>query len=177
MKKKLDRKPKKNIYFKVKNKIICENQSSFCKKNNINLVIKLHPHDFNSINKHSKKITHFNIKSTNSKPGKYYYMIKILKPGFFDGKKTIEPILLGKNFLLVKCLSAENNISYEKINKKFYKNNIGKIKGVENLKKMIKKRYRKTLAHFTDSEKLGLGVGISEFKIERQKIPKSFGMC
>ena len=47
----------------------------------------------------------------------------------------------------------------------------------KHLKKMIKKRYRKTLAHLTDSEKLGLGVGISEFKIERQRIPRSFRMC
>ena len=173
MKKKLNRLPKKDIFFKIKNKVVCKKQASFCKKNKIHRVIKLHPYDFDSIKKNSKKITHFNIKNTNSKPGKYYFMIKILKACFFDGRKSIEPILLFNNFLLVKCTSVKNNIRYEKVDKRYFKNSVGNIKNIKNLKKTIKRRYKKTLSHLTDFEKLALGVGISEFNVERHRIPSN----
>ena len=170
MKKKLNRNLKKKIYFKIKKKILCEDQTIFCKKNKIHRIIKFLPFDFKLLKKGTDKITHFNIKNTNSKPGKYYYIVQILKPGFFDGAVNIEPVLNSKKIFFVRCLSVKNNIDYNKIHKTIFKHSLSKIKNIKMLKKAIKRRYKKTLAHLSDNEKMSLGVGISQFQIIKKNI-------
>ena len=61
-------------------------------------------------------------------------------------------------------------MNYDKINKTIFKHSLSKIKNIKMLKKAIKRRYKKTLAHLSDNEKLSLGVGISQFQIIKKNI-------
>ena len=111
------------------------------------------------------RFTHFNIQRTFHKPGKNYLIIKIHKQGYFDGTTYKQSILDSNNFIFAKCLSAQNYIDYVNIKKKVFEHSLSNIKNVSALKKTIKRRYKKTLAHLSDVEKLSLGVAITELKI------------
>ena len=112
-----------------------------------------------------KKFTHFNIQDTAHIPGKDCLIVKIVERGYFNGKIYIPPIFDCKKFILAKCLSAQNNIDYVDLKEKVFEHSLSKIKNINTLKKAIKQRYKKTLAHLSDTEKLSLGVGITELKI------------
>ena len=96
---------------------------------------------------------------------KNYLIAKIAKQGYFDGVINREPILDSNNFIFSKCLSVKNNIDYVDLKKKVFKHSFSNIKNVNTLKKAIKRRYKKTLTHLSDEEKLSLGVAITELKI------------
>jgi len=91
--------------------------------------------------------------------------MKIIKPGSFDGKTYKPPILDINNFILAKCISAKNKISYKNLNKKDFKYSLSNLKNINDLKKAIQRRYKKSLAYLSNAEKLSLGVAITEFKI------------
>ena len=167
MKKRLNRHPIKikKIYFKKGKNIISENISFFHKKYNINAIIQILHSDFKLIKRNMNRFTHFNIQKTFHKPGKNYLIIKIHKQGYFDGTIYKQSIFDNKNFILAKCLSAQNNIDYVNLKDKVFKRSLSNIKNVSTLKETIKKRYKKTLAHLSDAEKLSLGVAITELKI------------
>ena len=111
------------------------------------------------------KFTHFNIQSTIHKPGKNYLITKILKQGYFDGVTYKQSIFDGNNFILAKCISAQNNINYADLKDNVFKYSLSNIKNINALKKAIKRRYKKTLAHLSDVEKLSLGVAITDLEI------------
>ena len=159
------RKISKKIYFKKGKKIISGNPKAFFKKNHIHCVIQVLPTDFNMIKKTMIKYTHFNIQYTVHKTGKYYFIIKIYKRGYYNGKIYRTSILDGNNFILAKCISAKNYVNYKDLKKNIFRNSIDTIKNVRNLKKAIIRRYKKTLSHLSDKEKLSLGVGITQLKI------------
>tara|TARA_B100001750_G_C15419945_1_gene552382 strand:+ start:193 stop:708 length:516 start_codon:yes stop_codon:yes gene_type:complete len=161
------RNPKKTkkIYFIKNKKIISQNFKIFLKKNKIHHVIQVLSSDFKLIKKNKKKFTHFNIQNTVHKPGKKYFIIEIHKRGFFNGKKYKQAVLKKKNFILTKCLSVKNNVDYLDLRKNTFKNSIANIKSINSLKKSIKRRYKYSLSHLSDNEKLSLGVGITELKI------------
>ena len=111
------------------------------------------------------RLTHFNIQDTEHKQGKNYLIIKIYKQGYFDGITYKHPILNNNNFIFAKCLSVKNNIEYVNLNEKVFKYSLSNIKNINALKKTIKRRYKKTLSHLSDTEKLSLGIAITELKI------------
>ena len=160
----LRERPKK-IYFKKGKNIIAKNFNLFLKKYKIDNVIKILQPDFKLIKKNTHRCTHFNIQSTTHKSGKNYLIIKILKPGYFDGKFYKPPILDNNNFILAKCLYVQNNIDFVNLKEKIFKHSLSNIKNVKALKLTIKRRYKKTLAHLSDIEKLSLGVAITDLKI------------
>ena len=167
MKKYFNRHPIKleKIYFKKGKNIISENINFFHKKYNIHLGIQILPSDFKLIKKNMNRFTHFNIQRTFHKPGKNYLIIKIHKQGYFDGTTYKQSILGSNNFIFAKCLSVKNNIDYVNLKEKVFKYSLSNIKNINALKKAIKRRYKKTLSHISDTEKLSLGIAITELKI------------
>ncbi|MBT89924.1 MAG: hypothetical protein CMN79_05480 [Spirochaetales bacterium] len=164
---KLKRHPKivKNIYFLRDKKIISRNYSRFKKKYNIHSLIAFHPFDFKQIKKNMKKLTHFNIQYTDHRSGKNYILVKIKKAGYFNNNIFKPSIYCMRKFFLTKCISVTNNINCKNLRPKNFKNSITNIKNVYTLKKAIIRRYKKSLAHLSDLEKLSMGVAITELKI------------
>ena len=70
-----------------------------------------------------------------------------------------------KNFILTKCISVQNNVHYVNLKKNVFKHSLSNIKNIYALKKNINSRYKKSLAHLSDKEKLSLGVGTTKLKI------------
>jgi len=167
MKKNFDRHPKKctTVKLQKKNKIISINYKLFRKKYNIAAIIQILPTDFKLIKKDMKMFTHFNIQKTIHKAGKKYLIFKIHKRGFYDGKFYQESILDGDSFILANCTYSKNNISYPKLKAKYFKHSLSNIKNIGSLKKSIRRRYKKTLSHLSDKEKLSLGVAVTDLKI------------
>ena len=167
MKKNFNRHPVKlkKVYFKKGKNIISENINFFHKKYNIHLGIQILPSDFKLIKKNMNRFTHFNIQNTRHKSGKNYLIIKTHKQGYFDGTTYKQSILDSNNFIFAKCLSVKNNIDYVNLKEKVFKYSLNNIKSINALKKAIKRRYKKTLSHLSDTEKLSLGIAITELKI------------
>ena len=167
MKKGLNRYPikSKKIYFRKGKSIISENIDVFLKKYNVHLTISILLSDFKLIKKNMNRYTHFNIQDTWHKPGKNYLIIKIHKQGYFDGTTYKQSILDSNNFIFAKCLSVKNNIDYVNLKEKVFKYSLSNIKNINTLKKAVKRRYKKTLSHLSDTEKLSLGIAITELKI------------
>ena len=167
MKKHLNRYPikSKKIYFKKEKNIIAEDSDLFLKKYNAYGVIQILHSDFKLIKKNMNRYTHFNIQYTGHKPGKYYLIVKIHTRGYFDGITFKQPIYNNNNFILAKCLSTQNYIDYVDLKEKVFEHSLSNIKNINTLKKAIKRRYKKSLAHLSDTEKLSLGVAITELKI------------
>ena len=155
----------KKIYFRKGKNIISENMSFFHKKYNIHATIQIVHSDFKLIKRNINRFTHFNIQSTFHKPGKNYLIIKIHKQGYFNGTTYKQSILDRNNFIFAKCLSVKNNIDYVNLKEKVFKYSLSNIKNINTLKKAVKRRYKKTLSHLSDTEKLSLGIAITELKI------------
>ena len=170
MKKNFNRHPvkMKKVYFRKGKNIISEDVNSFQKKYNIDAGIQILPSDFKLIKKNMNRFTHFNIQSTIHKPGKNYLITRIYKQGYFDGKIYKQSILDGNNFILAKCIFSKNNIDYTDLQDNVFRYSLSNIKNINTLKKAIIRRYKKTLAHLTDSEKLSLGVAITELQIVKR---------
>ena len=150
------------ITYKTEKKIITESNKKFFKRFKVHCNIQILPYDFNYIKKSMNKFTHFNIQYTVHKPGRSYLIMKIHKPGYFDGKNYKSSIIDGTNFIFAKCISSKNHVSYDKLKKNDFKYSLRIIKSRNDLKKAIKRRYKKTLAHLTDKKKLSLGVAITK---------------
>ena len=158
-------KKKVTLYFNKEKKIIPEDYSTFSKKNHIHGIIKLSPSDYKLIKKNTKRLTHFNLQWTTHKPKRNYLIVKIDRKGYFDGNTYKPAILDGNNFVLVKCLSAQNHINYTDLKDNVFKYSLSNIKDINALKRIMKKRYKKILANLSDLEKLSLGVAITKLKI------------
>lgn len=158
----------KKIYFQKGKKIISQNVTTFLKKNNVNRIIRLQKKDFNLLKKNKIKYTHFNIKKTVHKKGDKCLIVKIIKPGFFNGKISKQPIFSSFETIYAKCLSSKNNLKYNKIKNSNFKYSLKNIKNIEDLKKAMIRRYKKSLFHMNNKEKLSLGVGITDLKILKQ---------
>mgnify|MGYP006091735177 FL=1 len=170
MKKYFNRYPKnlKKYHFTNGKKVSSIKCIKFEKKYGIHGIIKILSRDFRLINKNANKLTHFNVQYTLHKPKKKYLIAKIDKAGFFDGKSYKPPILSSKGFILVKCISEQNHINYDEIKKETFKYSLNNIKNINDLKKTIKRRYKKSLAHLSDSKKLSLGVAITKLDIVKR---------
>ena len=167
MKKYFNRYPIKleKIYFRKGKNIISKNIVVFLKKYNAHSIIQILHSDFKMIKRNMNRFTHFNIQDSGHKPGEIYLIMKIYKRGYFDGITFKQPIYDINNFILTKCLSVQNNIDYVDLKEKVFEHSLSNIKNINSLKKAIKRRYKKSLAHFSDTEKLSLGVAITELKI------------
>jgi|TARA_B110000438_G_C15772042_1_gene632347 hypothetical protein len=154
----------KKLYFKNKKKIISIAPKFFFNKYKIHEIIQILPSDFKLIKK-MRIFTHFNIQDSVHKPGKKYLLIKIHKRGSFDGKIYKQAILENNNFILTECTFSKNNIKYSDLNKYVFKYSLSNIKSIKDLKKAIKRRYKKSLIHLSNKEKLSLGIAITKLKI------------
>ena len=59
----------------------------------------------------------------------------------------------------------QNHNKYASLGDNIFKYSLSNIKDINSLKKTMKRRYKKSLAHLSDTEKLSLGVAITELKI------------
>jgi len=155
----------KKLKLSKNNKLFLVNEKKFCKPYASNGIIKLHKQDFRLINKAALKYTHFNIKDTGHKVGHKFYIMKILKPGYFDGKKNYAPVLDMNFFFVAKCTYVKNNVSYTKLKKSIFKNSLKNIQNKKQLIRAIKRRYKKSLSHITDESKVEMGVAITKLVI------------
>ena len=158
----------KKIYFQKDRKIVSKNVFTFLKKNKINRIIRLQKKDFDLLKKNKIRYTHFNIKKTVHKRGDKCLIVKIIKPGFFNGEVSKQPIFSSLELIYSKCLSSKNNLKYNEIKKTYFKYSLSNIKNIKELKKAMIRRYKKSLFHMTNEEKLSLGVGITDLKIVKQ---------
>ena len=154
-----------NVYFKRGKNIISENKIFFHKRYDVHNIIVLHRSEFKLIKRNTKRVTHFNIQWAGHKQGKKYLITKIERLGYFNGIVYKPPILSRNNFILAKCLSAQNHNKYASLGDNIFKYSLSNIKDINSLKKTMKRRYKKSLAHISDSKKLSLGVAITELKI------------
>ena len=170
MKKKINRYPKKFFYrYYIKGKkIFAIDRKSFKKKYKCNKIIRLHKNDFKLINKNTKFLTHFNIQDSGHVPGRKYLIVKVFRTGYLGAKINRPPILDLKHAFIAKCLYAKSNIPYKKLNKKIFRYSLKNIKNISNLKKAILRRYKKSLAHYSNKDKISLGVGITKLKIIKE---------
>ena len=155
----------KKIYFKKGKNIISENINIFKKKYNVHRVIRLLNPDFKLIKKNMNKFMHFSIQNTAHVAGQNCLIVKIYKKGYFNGRIYKQPIFYNNNFILAKCLSTQNNIDYVDLKEKVFEHSLSNIKNINALKKAIKRRYKKSLAHLSNAEKLSLGVAITKLEI------------
>ena len=156
------------IHYRYKKKNLTIDIKSFCKIYKCHKIIKFHKNEFKLIKNGTKFLTHFNIQDNAHRPNKKYLLVKIHKSGFLDKKVNRPPILDLKYSFLAKCLSSKSNIPYHKINKKFFKYSLKNIKSIKSLKKIILKRYKKSLFHLSEKHKLSLGVGVTTLKILKE---------
>ena len=68
-------------------------------------------------------------------------------------------------FILAKCISVKNDVDYSNVKNSDFKYSLKNIKNVNDLKKAIIRRYKKTLVNLSDDKKLSLGVAITKLKI------------
>ncbi len=167
MKKLVNRYPKRALKLRImvgKN-IINKDHNLFVKKYNACGIIQLMNSDFKLINKNTKRLTHFNIQNTGHKPGQKYIIIKIKKRGYFNGVIFKQPILDSNSVILSECISVRNFVHYKNLKKSVFKNSLSNIKNINSLKQTVKRRYKKSLAHFSDREKISMGIAITKLKI------------
>jgi len=158
----------KKLHLKKGKKIIVIDGNKVRKKYDIDAIIKLSDLDFKEIKKNTKKLTHFNIQYTGHKRGKKYLIVKIARGGHFDDRLRVPArpaILNSTNFILAKCIYVRNNVRYENLKKNSFYSSLKNIKNVASLKSAIIRRYKKSLAHLTNYEKLSLGVAITKLII------------
>ena len=153
------------LFFLKGKKIFVNDFKTFLKKYKVHDIIKVLKKDFRLINKKAKKLTHFNIQYTTHIPGKYYLITGIAKRGYSDGVVYKHPILKNKNFILAKCISVKNDLDYSSVKNSDFKYSLKNIKNVDDLKKAIIRRYKKTLVNLSNDKKLALGVAITKLKI------------
>lgn len=159
-----NKKIEKLLFLKGK-KIFVNDFKTFLKKYKVHDLIRILTKDFGLINKKAKKFTHFNIQYTIHKPGRYYLITSIAKRGYSDGVVYKHPILKNKNFILAKCISVKNDLDYSSVKNSDFKYSLRNIKNVDDLKKAIIRRYKKTLVNLSNDKKLALGVAITKLKI------------
>ncbi|MFP4112112.1 MAG: hypothetical protein ACLFUO_03860 [Candidatus Woesearchaeota archaeon] len=128
-------------------------------------IIRFQKEDYDLINPNSKYLTHFNLENTDHVIGYKYALVKIIKPGYFDGSKEIKPILDFSNCPFVLCTEAKDHICYEKVTENDFKYSLENIKSAEELKKAILRRYKYSMHHISDKKKLSMGVSITTLKI------------
>lgn len=160
------------VYF-IKNgdKITKINKDKFLKKYNLHLVIRFHPEEFSKMP--NNYLVHFNLQHTGHIKGRLYALVKINKSGFFTPEKEVPPILDLNNFFIVKCIEAKNNLSYEDLTSKDFKHSFRHIKNIKQLKKIILRRYSKSLPHLSKEEILSQGIAITKLKIvSNEKLKK-----
>jgi len=154
----------KKLFFIKDNKVISFEFEKVKRTFKIDSVIKLLSEDFRFINPRQRKLTHFNIQCAGHFPGKRYLVLKIETPGFFDKIKELPPVLSMKGAFIAKCISIRNEVQYAELIEKNFDNSLAHIKNVAELKIAILRRYKSSLAHLNKSQKLALGVSITDLE-------------
>ncbi len=169
MKKSIRRlKDNKNLLIQKNGKVLKLPIKEIFNKYKFQGVIRFRRKEFLLLKKH-QALTHFNLQSTEHKKGKKYLLALIVKPGFFNGKKEQLPIISLENASVGKCIDVKNHVPYEKLRARDFKHSFKNIKTVDQLKKIILKRYCQSMPHLTPKEILSLGVGITKLRIEKKR--------
>ena len=146
-------------------KVLHAKKDDFFRKLNIQGVIRLQKQDFAHLSSSKNYLTHFNLQRVDFKRGERFALALIVKPGFFDGKKEVLPVMSFKNAVLAECVNVRNNVPYDKLTKEDFKYSFKHIKNVPELKKAILRRYKKSVPHLSKEQILSLGVSITKLKI------------
>lgn len=147
--------------------MLTESIADVLKDYGVDHIIKFHDQDFFFVKKlrRGDVFDHFTIPSCNHKKGDVCALARMEKPGCFDGKKEVKPIIDFNKVIIAECAQFKKKRAYDELSGSDYKHSIGSIKSTIQLKKAIVRRYRKSLANLTDKEKLTLGVSTTRFKV------------
>ena len=153
------------FFIKSEDQIISLSLKEFLQKNEIDGIIRIRREDFIFFETNPKFLTHFNLQSTSHKKGKIYALPLIVKQGFFDGKKEVSPILSFENNFIAECLEVKNNIRYKDLKQEDFKDSFPSIQNITQLKKVIVKRYSKSIPNLSQQKILSMGIAITKLKI------------
>ncbi|MBU0456706.1 MAG: hypothetical protein ABH824_03235 [Nanoarchaeota archaeon] len=166
----LKRQNEKNIYqIKEKGTIKNVDKEKINKKLKIDEVIRLSEEEYKFISRDKEIFTHFNLQWCDHIPGRNYALVKIVKKGYYkQNGEEILPIISFDDGFIVHCIDVKNGVSYEDINEKNFEYSFNNIKSTDDLKKIILRRYSKSMPDLTEEEILSLGVSITTLKIIRR---------
>ena len=153
-----------NLLFIEGEKLVSYKLDFIKKLYGVNNIIKLHKEDFFYTFPRQKYLTHFNIQYSDHIVGEKYLVLKIAKPGFFNGDEEILPILDVRGAFIVMCKSVRNKISYDKLSEKDFLYSLKNIKKIGELKSSILRRYNSSLSHLSSENKIELGISITNLE-------------
>ncbi len=157
------------IGFSEDGKLLHAKKNDFFKKRNIDCVIRLQKEDFVHLDSVKAYLVRFNLQRVNFKVGERIALVLIVKPGYFNGKKEVLPVLSLKNAVVADCVDVRNNVSYDELTEENFKYSLEHIKSVPELKKAILRRYKKSMPGLSDKQMLALGVSVTKLKIVDRK--------
>lgn len=109
--------------------------------------------------------THFNLSPAFHIPGLTYMFPIILETGYFDGEKEVLPLISLDNAYIVECIGFETFRAYKDLKDEDFKFSASNIHDAEDLKKIIIKKYSKSMPTLSEEEILAKGVSITTLKI------------
>jgi len=153
------------LLVKSGNQTITLNLKEFLQKNDLSDIIRIQKEDFVFFKTNPKLLTHFNLQFTGHQVGNIYALSLIVKPGFFDGKEEVQPLLSFEDVPIAECIEVRNNLNYDDLKQEDFKHSFPNIKNVEHLKKVIVKRYSQSMPNLSKEKILSLGVAITKLKM------------
>ncbi|MBI5138729.1 MAG: hypothetical protein HZA95_02945 [Candidatus Vogelbacteria bacterium] len=142
----------------------------FNKQNDIDGVIRIVDMEYSGIDTTKNKYTHFNLEHSGHKVGGIYVLPRIVQPGYYrneDDKQS--PVLSFDNCLVMKCVAVRENVPYSALSPGDFTNAMSFIRSVEDLQKVIVRRYRRILPDVPEDKMLSLGVSITTLEILKDR--------
>lgn len=125
--------------------------------------IRFHQDDFELL-RNINNLTHFNLQISNHKPKAKYYLVKIVRSGFFDGQKEVPCLLDYSDAFVFECIECKEHVEYGQLTEEDFKFSLPHIKTVNELKQAIVKRYSVSLPHLSEDEILSAGVSVTTLR-------------
>lgn len=129
-------------------------------------IIRIEEEEFKYYNEKSKYLTVFNLQFSGHRKDKNYLLPKILKHGYYrKSGDEVKPILDFNNCVVGKCIEVRENVSYDKLTIDDFKDSFENIRDVDALKKVLVRKYSKSMPDLHFAEILRLGVSVTKLQI------------
>lgn len=118
------------------------------------------------------RLVHFNLPTKGETVGEKTVLARIIKNGhYIPGVSEVQPLLSLDDVWVGRLTRVIVAIEYEEIALEFFRNTIGNIRNVSELKERILARYRCSMPALSEDQILGQGVSIREIELI-QKVSK-----
>ena len=125
-------------------------------------IIKIRAQEFSDLDGLPHRFTHFNFEYTDHKRNEIYLVVKIRRGGYFDGEREQMPLIELDGAYRMRCINVINGLRYSEIPDDLFKFSLPHVQSVTELRETILSRYKVSLSHLTDKEKIRRGVGVTE---------------